>query len=204
MRSITRYGIWTATLAIVLMCGCAGPGVSVKSNVSASHSSEGNRIFVVLDTRELDEMTQDVRFEQAEFGLGEPDTISFGRQFLQELALRFDSVGVEYDFYRNTRVELNEEECVRLAKRFSADEVVWVKEDFIGITRNSKTFTLVPFEEVSELTLAASIRNDIKDNEFDWRASIEVEKGIGDWSQMAQAGASTLVSRLVADGIVGK
>ena len=202
IRRLLSIGACTTMLAVVLICGCSPPAVSVKSNLSAGYSADAEKIFVVLDTRELDGRTEAIRFEYAEFGMGEPDTLCFGINFLNELALNFEAIGVQCGFYRMTSVETNEEDCARLAKRFGADEVVWIKEDFIGITRNAGTWALVPYEEVTELTLDARILGDTKESALNWRASINAKKGTGDWSAMAQASASRLVDKLVADGLI--
>ncbi len=68
--------------------------------------------------------------------------------------------------------------------------------------RNDGTWALVPYEEVAELTLDASIRSDADQDVLDWRASVKVVKGsTRDWTHMAQTSASALVDMLVAEVI---
>ena len=108
-RKFFILSICLATLAAITVCGCA-PRASVQSSLNADYDISLSRIFVVLDTQEIDDFTRFVETPGAEFGSGVRDTVTFTSRFVEELDDSFGALGVEYQAYLLSSGELSDSE----------------------------------------------------------------------------------------------
>jgi hypothetical protein len=129
--------------------------------------------------------------------------VCFATEFLAELAIRFEALDTKYKFYRYTGVELSDDEYALPAKQFGADEVLWVKEKYSHILIDPGFMGLFSSEEVTDYILGAYIPGHTENEEAAWQALIKVGEGTGGWSLKARLAASSLVDKLVADGLMG-
>ena len=190
-----------AVLILFTLGGCA-PVIEVQSNLAADYRVDLDKVFVVLDSRQLDDTTMRINLPDGDFSLGATDTTSFTTHFLDELALSFEAVNVEIQVHRVTGLELSENEVTGGSEEFQADAVLWVKEAWFGVLRDKGLLGLEKIDTVTAIDLDAYILRDSQDKEAVWRAAIEVEAGRSGLPQMAQELAKTLVGKLVADGLI--
>ena len=122
----TSIMLFLVALVLSMLSGCA-PTITTQSNLAPDYRADLDKVFVILDSRQLDDTTRKVNFKKGEFKAEVSDTTSFANYFLEELALSFAAVNVEHEVYRITGLELSEGEFRGPAEEFGGDGELWVK-----------------------------------------------------------------------------
>ena len=188
----------------MLLAGCAKPPkITVESRYDDGLELTLRRVFVVLDTRELDrETTPAPRTSDAVATGVAQDFTCFADVFVPAMAAAFDSVGVDTGFYRLTGIELSEAAFREPAERLGADAILWVKERYMETLTDVGYFGLFSSSEITDVDLGAYIEGPAGRENPPWQAVVIVDEGSGGWKVMASRAASELVAMLVDDGLI--
>ena len=196
------FAVGLLAILMAALGGCA-PTITVQSNMDPNYQVRMKKAFVVLDTRKLDDATRRINYSGNDFNAGVADTVEFTDHFLEALTLSFAAVDVDFKVYRFTGLELSESEITDRARDYQADALLWITEDWFSVMRDEGFFGLGSTQEVMAIDLNTFIYPaEMLDGTPVWRATLEIESGRGGMTQMARELASSLVAKLVSDGLI--
>lgn len=198
-----RVGIYLvlAVLALLAAPGCK-PTINVESSIDPSFETDLDRVFVVIDTRKIDEATQRIWAPGQEFGRGVPDTTCFMKVFLRALVADFESVEVEARGHAVTGLELSPDVIRNKIRAFEPDAVINVNQEWFEVTIDRDPLGIMESRDVTAIDLNASIPDSRNSRNVAWRALLKAKAGPNEWDAMAKSLSRALVDRLVADGLV--
>lgn len=197
----TRLSSGVPALALLLALVACAPKISVQSNLDPDYRVDIDRVFVVIDTRQVDEASRKIVGDGGEFAAEKRDTLSFNTYFLPALRERFALANVEVDGHVISGLELSPTEITDAIVEYAPDAVLRVKEAWFLVRKDPGLMGLGKSQEVTAIDLDAMIFEPGVD-EAKWRALLEIESGQGGLPKMAEVLADNLVLKLLADGLI--
>lgn len=203
-------GAWVAAglallaLALVFLAAGCAPKVTVESNVNPEYKADLEKLFVIVDTRKIDDATEQVWDGGNEFGGSDvkADTTNFMKEFLPRLSRYFEEAGVEIKGHAVTGLELSSDAVNRKITDYKPDAVLHIKESWFAVQRDSGILGLGATEDVTAIDLDCWLTTEGHADEAVWRALLQIQAAAGAWKTMADELAISLVDQLTLDGLV--
>lgn len=187
---------------VLLAAGCA-PQVQVESNLNPDYQADLERVFVVIDTHKVDQATQQVWDGGNEFGgAAESDTTNFMKVFLPKLSEYFAEVGVEIKGHAVTGLELAPSAIDQKIAAFAPDAVLHIKESWFEVHKDPGILGFMSTQDVTAIDLDCSLTDDAFPDQVVWRAVVQVKAQPGQWKDMADELALSIVDKLQLDGLI--
>lgn len=198
-----RGWILAALSLLVLAAGCA-PSVEVESNLNPAYSADLEKVFVIVDTRKIDDATEQIWDGGNEFGgsNADADTTCFMREFLPKLSGYFAEAGVETKGHAVTGLELSPDAVNNRIADYAPDAVLHVKESWFMVNRDPGLLGIGATEDVTAIDLDCWLTSDDFPDEVVWRALVQVKGQAGAWKAMADELAISVVDQLTVDGLI--
>ncbi len=212
-RSRTFSLIWVAALwAAILFAGCTQVDVGVRTRRDPDYQARPERLLVVVDFHRIDEISERVWLEGAEFADAQRDTANFSRKFVQQFRASLDSLGVASECYFLSSQDSSLSAAAAAAGDFRYDALLYVRDYWFRADVRSDREGFMETRDVVEIKFEANIVTDpgssiLDESMYDdapWSALIGAHRIVGNGVEaMAEKMAWILADKMVADGLIG-